>query len=343
MSERRPPALALWLLDRLGLARGNAPLVGDLLEDFHNDRSELWFWRQTLTAIANGMGHRVALQQVYWIAVAMGFAAQLPVSLVLFRLQVPHPIHEPGWKIAAFLAIIIGASLMPLLGVLAFGKNSKDLKLILVKPGAGAIEQGTALIGVTALESFGSILLLYCACCLISSSPPFSSYAEVAGWEFVWLVTSEGTSALVAAITRKRKSRRAEEETRKDREWATRAWVHLKELEVSLICSDGAVVRLDPETCMTTIFASANEEFITALFKDGVSVEDIRRAIGLASAVYYLGPRRHPISKFARVPVSKFARLLAPGTDEERMTRYLDGRPAESFPKRVLRHLAGGN
>ncbi len=97
----------------------------------------------------------------------------------------------------------------------------------------------------------------------------------------------------------------------------------MNELEVSLICSDGAIIRLDPETCMTTIFASANEELITALFKGGVSLEQIRRAIWLASAADYFWPRPDSISRFAPAPVSKFARLLMPGTDDERMTRYL--------------------
>jgi hypothetical protein len=338
MSERKPPALALWLLDRLGCARGNAPLVGDLLEEFHSDRSTLWFWRQTLTVIANRIGHRVALLQVYWMAVAMGFAAQLPVSLVLYRWHLPHPVHDFGWRIAAFLLVIIGLLLMPLVGILTFGKNSKDLKLMLVRPGAGVIEQGPALIGVTALESFGYTLLLYCVCCLIFSPPPFSSYAELAGCEFVWLGIGEVTSALSLAATRRREARKAEQE----REWERLSWAHLKELEVSLICSDGTTIHLDPETCMTTIFASANEELITVLFRGGVSVEDIRRAIGLASAVYYLWPRRDPISKFAPVPVSKFVRLLLPGTDDERVTRYLGGRPSESFPKRLLHRLFAG-
>ncbi len=192
MSARKPPALALWLLDQLGFAHGNAPLVGDLLEEFHNNRSALWFWRQTLTAIANRIGHRVALLQVYWIAVAMGFAAQLPVSLVLFRLHLPHPVHELGWRIAAFLLIIIGLLLMPFVGILTIGRNSKDLKLILARPGAGVGEQRTALVGVTALESFRYTLLLYCFCCLIVSPPPFSSYAELAGCQFLWLVKRRG-------------------------------------------------------------------------------------------------------------------------------------------------------
>jgi hypothetical protein len=345
MSHRQPPALALWLLDRLGFARGNAPLVGDLLEEFRSGRSALWFWRQTLTVVADCVGRRVALLQVYWIAVALGFVVQLPLSLLLFRLHLPPPAHGLGWKIAAFLLIFICLALVPPLGRRAFGTTSKDLKLILVKPGAGVIEPRPALIGATAFESFGCMLLLYCICCVISTSSPFSSAAEVVIGEFVWLGIGEVTSELALAAVRSGESRRVEAEARKaaeEREWETRVWPHLNELEVPLICSDGTTLSLNPETCVETIFASANQELIASLFKGGIALEQIRRAIWLASAADHSWPKPVPISKLAPVPVAKFARLLGPGTENERMMRYLDVRPPESFPKRLLRQAISG-
>jgi hypothetical protein len=90
---------------------------------------------------------------------------------------------------------------------------------------------------------------------------------------------------------------------------------------------------------METLFASANEELITYLFKDATSLKPIRRAIWLAGAADLSWPKPVPISRFAPVPVSKFARLLGPGTDQERVRRYL-GRPKdESPPKRLRRCL----
>ena len=52
MTEKQPPALATWLLTRS--ARGNEALVGDLLEEYRQGRSALWYWRQVLTTVAIG-------------------------------------------------------------------------------------------------------------------------------------------------------------------------------------------------------------------------------------------------------------------------------------------------
>jgi hypothetical protein len=301
-------------------------LIGDLLEEFRGGRSALWFWRQTLTVVANCIGRRAALLQIYWIAVALGFVAQLPVSLLLFRLRVPPPVHEIGWRIAALLLIIVCLALAPAVGRRVFGKTSKDLKLILVRQDAGVVVQRSALIGATAFESFGCLLLLYCGCCVMGSSALFASSADVIGCEFLWLGIGEVASEVMLAANRFRESRRAEEEVRRSREareWEARAWPHLKEVEVSLICSDGATIRLKPEKCMEAIFASANEEVITSLFKGGISLEQIRRAIWLASAADHGWPKPLPMSNFAPVALAKFVRLLGPGTENERLMRYL--------------------
>lgn len=49
MTMRRPPRLALWLLERF--VPDSGPLAGDLLEQFQTSRSRLWFWLQVLLAI----------------------------------------------------------------------------------------------------------------------------------------------------------------------------------------------------------------------------------------------------------------------------------------------------
>jgi preprotein translocase subunit SecY len=59
MTEQQPPALATWLLKRA--ARGNEPLVGDLLEEYRRGRSAVWYWRQVLTTVVVGGSKAAAL------------------------------------------------------------------------------------------------------------------------------------------------------------------------------------------------------------------------------------------------------------------------------------------
>ena len=50
MTPSHPPRLPLALLRRY--VRDNDPLVGDLIEGFDVSRSRVWFWRQTIAALA---------------------------------------------------------------------------------------------------------------------------------------------------------------------------------------------------------------------------------------------------------------------------------------------------
>jgi hypothetical protein len=315
--SRQPPALALWLLKQLGRATGNAPLVGDLLEEFDNGRSASWFWRQTFTAIATCAGRRAALLQTYYIGTAAGFAAQLPVSLLLFRLGLPHAASGFGWKIAAFLLLIVCMILIWVLSRWVFGKSSSGAKSALLTTGASTAQR-PALIWAAAFDPFVSTPLLYCFCCVLFSPAAFYSSGVLALSEFVWLGAGEIATELSSLFFRLWESRRAEEE----QEWEARAWPRLNELEVSLVCSNGAAFVLHPETCMEAIFASANEELITALCNGGASIEQIRRAIWLAGASEFGWPKRNLKSRFAPVAAKNFALLLGPGTESERMGRY---------------------
>lgn len=56
MNTTSPPRLALALLRHV--AWDNEPFVGDLVEQFAVKRSRIWFWRQTLAAIAVSLRQR---------------------------------------------------------------------------------------------------------------------------------------------------------------------------------------------------------------------------------------------------------------------------------------------
>ena len=59
MTATRPPALATWLLKHA--ASGNDALVGDLLEEHCRRRSDVWYWRQALTAVALNLSRETLL------------------------------------------------------------------------------------------------------------------------------------------------------------------------------------------------------------------------------------------------------------------------------------------
>jgi hypothetical protein len=46
MSLRRPPTLALWLLEHAWVGAYREALIGDLIEHYQTGRSRWWFWRQ---------------------------------------------------------------------------------------------------------------------------------------------------------------------------------------------------------------------------------------------------------------------------------------------------------
>jgi len=85
MTDRNPPRLASWLLDKLGYLRQNG-LGGDLLEEFHSGRSRAWFWRQTAVVIATGFRLN-ASGPLRVFAVLFAIQALLDCSLWRFRGQ----------------------------------------------------------------------------------------------------------------------------------------------------------------------------------------------------------------------------------------------------------------
>jgi hypothetical protein len=71
---RRPPRLALALVTRF--VPDSEPLVGDLLEEFARRQSRLWFWRQSLAAVAT------AVRQNNWEIRPLRLVDQQPLDAI---------------------------------------------------------------------------------------------------------------------------------------------------------------------------------------------------------------------------------------------------------------------
>jgi hypothetical protein len=66
MRERTPPPLALWLLRHWGSAYHRESLEGDLIEQYQEGRSRIWYWRQVAASILIAQGR--LLRAVPWAA-----------------------------------------------------------------------------------------------------------------------------------------------------------------------------------------------------------------------------------------------------------------------------------
>jgi hypothetical protein len=113
MNPRKPPLLATWLLERLGIANGNAPLAGDLLEEFQSGRSGAWYWRQTFVAIATGMCRNVWVARRYFGAFSIGYVVQACIAFAFWSNSWPSPLHG-----IAFATVAVATALL-LLGFLS--------------------------------------------------------------------------------------------------------------------------------------------------------------------------------------------------------------------------------
>lgn len=67
MTQRTPPKLATWLLTRLCTARRAESLIGDLHEQFAAGRSEGWYWRQVLVALAQSARQAVRVHALSFV------------------------------------------------------------------------------------------------------------------------------------------------------------------------------------------------------------------------------------------------------------------------------------
>jgi hypothetical protein len=275
MKTRQPPALACWLLDSLGYTGQNPALAGDLLEEFRGGRSPAWYWRQTLMAIATGIGRNAFILRRYLMACMVGFAAQSAVAYGLWRIDAPPRIHAVGWAILASLLVLIAAVLRAWIkSWITGGPAAADLRPLLCS-GAGGAQNRQTIMGFVAFDEFTMYLSAYCICALFLSH---WSLGDLASAEVTWLVLFLLAPALVQ-VPKTQESPRV---------------YPPHELALRVALAGGKTILLRPETVVESVFAAADEELAAALFKRAASLELLRRAIWLGSARKDLAMMKDP-------------------------------------------------
>ena len=64
MRDQEPPRVATWLAQRLVSGPRGESLLGDLIEQYRQGRSGIWYWRQVLAAILVGTVHDLAAHKM---------------------------------------------------------------------------------------------------------------------------------------------------------------------------------------------------------------------------------------------------------------------------------------
>ena len=78
MRTSRPPIIAAWILDRFGSSPETDVIAGDLLEEYQQGRSRLWYWREVTVAILTGTWPEVRQHSLSLLgAIAMGWILDL--------------------------------------------------------------------------------------------------------------------------------------------------------------------------------------------------------------------------------------------------------------------------
>jgi len=100
MRQPEPPRSARWLLQHCSPGLRNEALAGDLLEEFHNGRSEAWYWRQVVAACTIAF-FREVVNHVGILLFAALWSILAPAWLFfVFKLETHWNIVGPIWRMA---------------------------------------------------------------------------------------------------------------------------------------------------------------------------------------------------------------------------------------------------
>ena len=86
MIERAPPQLATWLLKKCGSPYHGDSLAGDLVEQYREGRSRVWYWKQVTAAIL--IARVGAIRTMPWAAVRRTVSRQLAETAAVLALVV---------------------------------------------------------------------------------------------------------------------------------------------------------------------------------------------------------------------------------------------------------------
>ena len=162
MTERKPPALASWMLNWLGYAGQNPSLIGDLAEEFAGGRrSAGWYWRQALMVVWNGMGRNARASRRYLPVVLVGFAAQAAVSAVLWRIGWPREVHGAGSIVLVSAGVLAVFVCLAISKRWAAGQCDSDIRGLI---SAGGEHAGFRVKLMGSVEVFVQFLAAYCLC-----------------------------------------------------------------------------------------------------------------------------------------------------------------------------------
>src|SRR5262245_17761601 len=83
MKKHAAPVVAIWLLERLLSGSDGETLIGDLVEEYSQGRSSLWFWRQTLVAVVVSARAELRAERLIVIqALLIAYVVPLVVGIV---------------------------------------------------------------------------------------------------------------------------------------------------------------------------------------------------------------------------------------------------------------------
>jgi hypothetical protein len=269
MIFRRPPALANWLLDRMGCTRRNPALAGDLLEEFRSGRSAAWYWRQTLVVVANDIANSGIGLRPYLLALSAAYAAQFVVTLTLWSKNSPPALHISAWmKFGVYLLVqFVYGGYAALVNRLAVGTCSPNLKQMYC-----AVERGarrSPIVALAAYQSFSLGLGNYCLCALIF--PRFSLPALIS-FEIAWFVLWILRPALV------RPSAPPAETAEDEHPWRA---IPQSDPILTVTLPRGRTITLERQSLAQSVFAAADQDLIGVVFGRRRSLELLRRAIWL--------------------------------------------------------------
>jgi hypothetical protein len=190
MSSRVPPRIATWLLERLGSGYRNESLVGDLFEEYQQDRTPAWYWRQAIVAIC--IGRAMSLRKLLPRLAASASLRVLTeaaglLGVIALSQQFRHACAS-GWvpHFSSIVAVLAGIGLCLSLGVYVSLSMGFTLRSASAPRKKTPIRRLMSVFAATALSAgtltwAGGTLRVPQQCALEGSSPVVPGYAGLRG------------------------------------------------------------------------------------------------------------------------------------------------------------------